>query len=145
MPTPTVFISYSHDTPEHKAWVLKLATDLRSAGIDASLDQWDLAPGQDVVSFMHDGIAKADRVLLVCTEQYVRKSEGGLGGVGYERLIVTAEMVEAIETKKFIPIVRANPSTSKTPNPDISRVEPWRVRRRGLAGLCGARARQCGN
>ena len=30
-------------------------------------------------------------------------------------------------------------------NPDISRVEPWRVRRRGLAGLCGARARQCGN
>lgn len=115
MSTPTVFMSYSHDTPEHKAWVLKLAMDLRSAGIDASLDQWDLAPGQDVVSFMHDGIAKADRVLLVCTEQYVRKSEGGLGGVGYERLIVTAEMVEAIETKKFIPIVRANLSTSKTP------------------------------
>ncbi|MGE3598353.1 MAG: toll/interleukin-1 receptor domain-containing protein [Dehalococcoidia bacterium] len=115
MPTPTVFISYSHDSPEHKAWVLKLATDLRSTGIDASLDQWDLVPGQDVVSFMHDGVAKADRVLLVCTEQYVRKSERGLGGVGYERLIVTAEMVEAIETKKFIPIVRANPSTSKTP------------------------------
>ena len=115
MPTPSVFISYSHDSPEHKAWVLRLATDLRAASIDASLDQWDLAPGQDVVTFMHDGIAKSDRVLLVCTEQSVRKSEGGLGGVGYERLIVTAEMVEAIETKKFIPIVRSNPSLSKTP------------------------------
>lgn len=115
MPNPAVFISYSHDSPEHKAWVLKLATDLRAAGIDASIDQWDLAPGQDVVTFMHDGIAKSDRVLLVCSEQYVRKSEGGLGGVGYERLIVTAEMIEAIETKKFIPIVRGNASSSRIP------------------------------
>jgi hypothetical protein len=115
MPAPTVFISYSHDSPEHKAWVLKLATDLRAAGIDASIDQWDLAPGQDVAAFMHDGISKADRVILVCSETYVRKSEGGLGGVGYERLIVTAEVIEAIETKKFIPLVRSNPSASKTP------------------------------
>lgn len=115
MPAPSVFISYSHDSAEHKAWVLRLATDLRGAGIDATLDQWDLVPGQDVTAFMHDGIAKADRVLMVCSETYVRKSEGGLGGVGYERLIVTAEVIEAIETKKFIPVVRANTSTSKTP------------------------------
>jgi histidyl-tRNA synthetase len=39
MSAPSVFISYSHDSAEHKAWVLKLATDLRAAGIDASLDQ----------------------------------------------------------------------------------------------------------
>jgi hypothetical protein len=115
MTPPKVFISYSHDSPEHKAWVLRLASDLRDAGIDASLDQWDLTAGQDVASFMHDGIAKADRVLLICTECYVRKSVGGHGGVGYERLIVTAEMVEAVETKKFIPIVRANPSSTKVP------------------------------
>ena len=115
MATPSVFISYSHDTPEHKAWVLKLATDLRAAGIDASLDQWDLVPGQDVAAFMHDGIARADRVILICTETYVQKSEGGLGGVGYERLIVTAEVVEAIETRKFVPLVRNNTTASKTP------------------------------
>jgi hypothetical protein len=115
MPVPSVFISYSHDSAEHKAWVLKLATDLRAAGVDASIDQWDLVPSQDVAAFMHDGIAKSDRVLLVCTDTYVQKSEGGLGGVGYERLIVTAEVVEAIETKKFIPLVRANPSPSKVP------------------------------
>lgn len=115
MPAPSVFISYSHDSPDHKAWVLKLATDLRAAGVDASIDQWDLVPGQDVASFMHDGIVKADRVLLICTEIYVQKAEGGLGGVGYERLIVTAEVVEAIETKKFIPIIRANSGAAKTP------------------------------
>jgi hypothetical protein len=115
MPAPSVFISYSHDSPDHKAWVLQLATGLRAAGIDATLDQWDLVPGQDVAAFMHDGIAKADRVLLICSETYVRKSEGGLGGVGYERLIVTAEVIEAIETKKFVPIVRANSLPSKMP------------------------------
>lgn len=115
MSAPTVFVSYSHDSPEHKAWVLRLATDLRNAGIDASLDQWDLALGQDVAAFMHDGISQSDRVLLVCSETYVKKSEGGLGGVGYERLIITAEVVEAIETKKFIPLIRSNPSASKIP------------------------------
>lgn len=115
MTNPIVFISYSHDSPGHKAWVLRLATDLRAAGIDASLDQWDLVPGQDVDRFMQDGIAKSDRVLLVCTEQYVHRSEGALGGVGYERLIVTAEMIEAIETKKFIPIVRNTTSSPKIP------------------------------
>ncbi|MEQ1721212.1 MAG: toll/interleukin-1 receptor domain-containing protein [Nitrosomonas sp.] len=115
MSNPRVFISYSHDTPAHKNWVLKLATDLRAAGVDAFLDQWDLVPGQDVVAFMHDGIANSDRVILVCTETYVKKSEDGLGGVGYERLIVTAEVVAAIETKKFVPVVRSNSLDSKTP------------------------------
>lgn len=115
MTAPRVFISYSHDSPEHKAWVLQLATDLRAAGIDASIDQWDLAPGQDVASFMHDGISHADRVLLICTEPYVRKAESGQGGVGYERLIVTAEVIDSIETKKFVPIVRANEGENKVP------------------------------
>ena len=42
MPEPVVFVSYSHDSEAHKAWVLKLATDLRSNGVDAILDVWDL-------------------------------------------------------------------------------------------------------
>jgi hypothetical protein len=115
MPTPSVFISYSHDSSEHKKWVLRLATDLRAAGVDASLDQWDLVLGQDLATFMQNGITTSDRVLLICSENYVNKADGGLGGVGYERLIVTAEVVESIETKKFIPIVRNNQSAQKTP------------------------------
>ncbi|MCH7712967.1 MAG: hypothetical protein IIC99_05030 [Chloroflexi bacterium] len=39
MDAPTVFISYSHDSDVHKAWVLSFATDLRDNGIDATLDQ----------------------------------------------------------------------------------------------------------
>src|SRR5262245_19864402 len=113
---PRVFISYSYDSDAHKGWVLKLASDLRSAGVDATLDQWDLSPGQDVVAFMTNGIASADRVILVCSDKYVTKSEAGKGGVGYERLIVTAELVQTIDTKKFLPIVRNNGTANKIPN-----------------------------
>src|SRR5436309_2313566 len=103
MDAPKVFISYSHDTPQHKEWVLRLASDLRAAGVDAILDQWDLAPGQDIVTFVTNGIASSDRVILVCTDKYVDRAEKGAGGVGFERLVVTAELVQTIDTKKFLP------------------------------------------
>ncbi len=115
MTPPRVFISYSHDSPEHKAWVLRLATDLRNNGVDTSLDQWDLAPGEDVAAFMQRGIAESDRVLMICTQEYVSKADAGSGGVGYERLIITAEVVQNIDTKKFIPLVRNNNVEPKVP------------------------------
>lgn len=43
---------------------------------------------------------------MVCTEEYVRKAEGGIGGVGYEKMIVTGELVQDLGTKKFIPVIR---------------------------------------
>jgi len=124
-----VFVSYSHDSDAHKAWVLKLATDLRAASVDASLDQWDLAPGQDTSMFMQQGISESDRVVLVCTESYVKKAEAGSGGVGYELLILTAELVQNIDTKKFIPLVRNNSLKGKVPNflgPRLLRRRPVR-------------------
>ena len=48
MSIPNAFISYSHDSPEHKSWVLDLATRLRSSGVDAVIDQWDLRPSDDL-------------------------------------------------------------------------------------------------
>jgi TIR domain len=116
MPVPKVFISYSHDSQQHKDWVLRLASELRTNGIDAKLDQWDLSPGQDIAAFMARGIRTADRVLLICAGPYVSKAEAGTGGVGYERLIATAEVVGSIDTIKFIPIVRNNASARKVPD-----------------------------
>jgi hypothetical protein len=115
MSTPKVFISYSHDSDEHKAWVAKLATDLRSNGVDVILDQWDLALGQDISLFMQRGLASSDRIIMVCSEEYVKKADGGTGGVGYERLVITSEVVQNIDTKKFIPVVRGNSSSLKVP------------------------------
>jgi TIR domain len=112
---PKAFVSYSYDSPEHKAWVLKLAMDLRTNGVDVTLDQWDLKPGQDMAAFMADGVAKSDRVLLICSENYVRRAEKGSGGVGYERLVITSELVSDIDTRKFLPVMR-NSSARRLPN-----------------------------
>ena len=90
MSIPKVFISYSHDSTEHKKWVLDLATSLRSSGVDAVIDQWDLRPGDDLAHFMETQLTAADRVLMVCTDKYVEKANAGIGGVGYEKMIVTA-------------------------------------------------------
>ena len=112
---PKAFISYSHDSSAHKDWVLKLASDLRAKGVDVVLDQWDLVPGQDVSLFMQRGISEADRVIMVCSTAYVTKSEEGVGGAGYERLIVTSEVVNSIDTIKFIPILRGANGSKRTP------------------------------
>ena len=112
---PKVFISYSHDSPEHKRWVSELGAMLRHNGVDAILDQWDLGPGDDVTQFMERGIIDSDRVLVVCTDRYVRKANAAEGGVGYERMIVTAQIVQDLGTDKFIPIIRQTSGQEKTP------------------------------
>jgi len=112
---PKAFISYSHDSSAHKAWVLKLAVDLRAIGVDVVLDQWDLVAGQDISLFMQRGIAEADRVVLVCSSNYVSKAESGVGGVGFERRIVTSDVVKSIDTAKFVPILRGSNPAKKIP------------------------------
>ena len=112
---PKVFISYSHDSPEHKQWVSVLAARLRRDGIDAILDQWDLGYGDDFPQFMQRGIVEANRVLVVCTDEYVEKANKGVGGTGYECMIVNAELVKNLGTDKFIPIIRQSSGSEKTP------------------------------
>ena len=112
---PKVFISYSHDSPVHKQWVSELGAKLRRNGVDAILDQWDLGPGDDLTLFMERGIRDSDRVLVICTDSYVRKADAGEGGVGYERMIVTAQLVQDLGTDKFIPIIRQASGEEKTP------------------------------
>ncbi|TMP40011.1 toll/interleukin-1 receptor domain-containing protein [Pseudoalteromonas rubra] len=106
MSTPKIFVSYSHDSPSHKGWVLSLATKLRASGIDAILDQWELTAGDDLPSFMEKHISEADYILMVCTESYVSKANSGKGGVGYEKMIVTSDLMKNIDSNKVIPVIR---------------------------------------
>jgi hypothetical protein len=110
---PRVFISYSHDSADHKRWVLVFATTLRSRGVDAVLDQWDLKPGDDLPTFMEQNLVAADYAIMVCTKRYVRKANAGEGGVGYEKMIMTASSLSKIAANKVIPIIRekGNPPT----------------------------------
>jgi hypothetical protein len=106
MQPPRAFVSYSHDSLEHKKWVLDFATTLRQRGIDAILDQWELKPGGDLPHFMETELEKADFALMICTENYVRKANEGTGGVGYEKMIMTSSMLSRIDRSKVIPIIR---------------------------------------
>ena len=112
---PKVFISYSHDSPEHKRWVLELGAKLRHNGVDVVLDRWDLTPGDNFTQFMEAGVRDLDWVLVICTDNYVRKANDRKGGVGYEVQIVTAQLVENLGIDKFIPIIRHASGQEKTP------------------------------
>ncbi|WP_236642979.1 toll/interleukin-1 receptor domain-containing protein [Vibrio tubiashii] len=106
MSTPKVFISYSHDSQEHKKWVLDLATRLRNSGVDAIIDQWELRPGDDLPHFMETQLADSDYVVMVCTDKYVDKANSGVGGVGYEKMIITADLLSNIDSNKVVPVIR---------------------------------------
>jgi hypothetical protein len=114
VPIPKVFVSYSHDSQEHKKWVLDFATRLRNTGVDAILDQWELKPGDDLPHFMERNLTVADHVLMVCTERYVEKANTGAGGVGYEKMIITADLLKTIDSNKVIPIIHQQ-GTHKLP------------------------------
>ena len=115
MSNPNVFISYSHDDQDHMNWVLKLATNLRSHGVDVILDQFDLRIGKDIRFFMESGLSSSSLVICICSEKYVEKVDNGIGGAGYEGMILTQELLRNANKEYIIPIVRNNSSDKKTP------------------------------
>ena len=105
MREPKAFMSYSWDDDQHKAWVAKLATNLRDNGVETILDQWHAVPGDQLPEFMERQIRENDYVLIICTPNYRLKSDGRKGGVGYEGDIMTAEVHNQRNHRKFIPIL----------------------------------------
>jgi hypothetical protein len=76
MTTPTVFISYSHDSAQHADRVLALSDRLVQDGIDVVLDQYESSPPEGWPLWMDKHIRSADFVLMVCTETYFRRVRG---------------------------------------------------------------------
>jgi len=113
---PQAFISYSWDSPEHRAWVTQLAMALRQNGIEVVLDQWHVRPGEDLAHFMARSVRESDRVLMICTETYVQKAQQRQGGVGYEQMLVTAQMMREVGTTKFIPVIRQSAQPRQLPD-----------------------------
>ena len=103
---PKAFISYSWEDEKHRVWVLELATRLRSNGVETILDQWHMAPGDQLSDFMERAVRENDYVLIICTPRYKERANGRIGGVGYEGDIMTAEALTSRNHRKFIPILR---------------------------------------
>lgn len=105
---PKLFISYSWDSNEHKQWVKKLATDLQHHGVDVILDQWDARLGNDLAFFMEQGLTESQLVVCICSDQYVEKANQQKGGVGYEKRIMSADLISESNKDFIIPIIRNN-------------------------------------
>lgn len=103
-----IFISYSHDSDEHREKVLGLAERLRQEGLDARLDQ-DVkgTPELGVPRWMLDQIDEVDFVLVVCTETYYRRFRGNeVPGRGRAADWEGALIYEArSRTVKFVPVL----------------------------------------
>jgi hypothetical protein len=108
MTAPTAFISYAWESEEIRNWVKSLAAQLRSDGIETLLDQWELVLGDQIPQFMERSVRNSDFVLIVCTPAYRVKSDGRIGGVGYEGDVMTAEIATGTDRRKFIPLLRSD-------------------------------------
>src|SRR5262245_37395512 len=120
---PTVFISYSWESPAHKDWVRDFAAQLRADGVKVTLDQWELVPGDQLAEFMEREIRRNKYVLIICTPLYKKRADRRVGGVGYEGDIMTAEVLSKKTPqgrrriqRKFIPILRAETWEQSAPS-----------------------------
>lgn len=104
-----VFVSYKWEDPDHNAWVERLARDLRSMGIEALLDKWEVRYGESFSEYMTRGIQTADASLFIMTPQSISAAEAatsGGGAVKFEVQLATARRI-AGEDFRFIGILRS--------------------------------------
>jgi tetratricopeptide (TPR) repeat protein len=120
--SPKVFISYTHDSPEHMDRVLELGNRLRIEGIDCQLDQYEMSPTEGWPRWTERQIEEADFVLVVCTETYLRRFKGteeagkGLGAQWEGAIITQALYDDAGDNKKFIPVLLSPEESGNVPH-----------------------------
>ncbi len=113
MTNRSVFVSYAHESPEHRAAVRALAEWLIERGIAAITDHpyEDRPPEIGWQAWMLQNIEDADVVLVVCSPKlkarYEKREAPSVGlGATYEGAIVTQSIYDAAQRNtKFFPIV----------------------------------------
>lgn len=119
--SPRVFISYSHDPPEHKDRVLDLSDRLRKEGVDCRVDLYELSPPEGWPHWCAIQIEEAHFVLVVCSQKYLnrfkKREERGKGlGASWEGHIITQELYNSQgRNTKFIPVVFSSEDTEYIP------------------------------
>lgn len=111
-----VFITYSWEDKSHKDWAKQLANELIAKGIDAIIDQYDLEPGDRLPQFMEESIYSAVYVLVICTPKYKQKADARIGGVGYESHLMSGELFDNENRRKYIPILRRGTIKESVPH-----------------------------
>jgi hypothetical protein len=120
-----LFISYSHDSNEHRERVLGLSERLRADGIPTILDRYveKGSPSEGWPRWMMNGLNAATHVLCVCTEIYRRRFLGQEvpdkgKGVDWAGALMTQALYDVrSRTNKFIPVLFARSDESHIPEP----------------------------
>lgn len=120
-----VFISYSHDSDDHRQRVLALSERLRADGIETILDRYVErgSPPEGWPRWMLNGLDQATHILCVCTETYYRRFRGqevpGKGkGVDWEGALMTQSLYDARSVStKFVPLLFAHTDAPHVPEP----------------------------
>ena len=111
MPTPRIFISYSHDSDTHRAFVLSVSNRLRADGLDCQIDQYvNGFPAEGWQRWMEEHVEAADFVLMVCTPVYLERFRGrdreGGRGVTFEGVVISQTLYDHFyENTKFVPVL----------------------------------------
>jgi hypothetical protein len=110
---PRVFVSYSHDTPEHSDSVQRFATFLRArVGLDVHLDRWHDVERVDWSLWAMEHLTKADFVLVIASPEYKRRADGAAPphegrGAQFEAAILRNNATRDLrgETRRVLPVV----------------------------------------
>jgi tetratricopeptide (TPR) repeat protein len=104
-----VFISYSHDSTEHRDRVRRLADRLILDGMDAVIDLDEPNPPEGWWGWMVRQLADADFVLVVCTEGYFQRAtaarQAGHGAKFESVLLVQMLYDSGMWNERFVPVL----------------------------------------
>jgi hypothetical protein len=119
-----IFISYSHDSPEHSARVLVLSNQLRALGVDVELDRYHVRPLQGWPHWCEEQLrpGTSSFVLVICTPTYRERVEDLVGadegrGVYWEGAIVYNYLYSAKGNSRFIPVLLDEVTEAAIPLP----------------------------
>ncbi|GEM_PF-2688246 len=126
-----VFISYSHDSPEHADKVLAFSNRLRKEGVDCILDQYEESPPEGWPRWMDKHIRDGEFVLMICTETYYKRvmgeEEPGKGlGVRWEGNLIYQHIYNTgTHNTRFIPVLFENGKTEHIATPLQNATRYW--------------------
>jgi hypothetical protein len=120
---PRVFVTYAHDTPEHKALVEKFATFLRSViGLDVHLDSWYDNVRRDWSLWATQHLSEADFILVIASAEYKRRADGTAmphegRGSQFEAAIIRDNLTRDLrrETERVLPVILPGRSVDEIP------------------------------
>ena len=111
-----VFISYSWDGDEHRAWVRKFVDSLEEIDeITTIWDGYDLDSLIDKNYFMEGAAHDADFVVAITTSAYKAKADERKGGVGLETFLMSAMHWKGLLKDKRSKIIAVQRDTNSTP------------------------------